>query len=289
MRVGRRIDRFLQTTLLMGISGRRFFAGAFPQRRMFVVILPTLGVFGLLAAVGWPSQPGNNKAHATIFSSPPEDRESAVHVVRPVVDVGTIDQSAKVRVYFELRNDRTKAVKIESIQTSCGCTTASPQNTIIPAGDSLQIPVTLDPAGLLNGRFSKTIICRLVGSASSRIIPLYLTGNVEKDHLLSVFPGVLDFGQMRFGEVKEKTVYVRGAASMLDRLPFRIELSGSDQVLIFSEPSTSSLDVKQKSLMVSFSPNLKSHGQEVHATLALKFDGATHSDTQIQYIVKVER
>ncbi|MBK8574267.1 MAG: DUF1573 domain-containing protein [Elusimicrobia bacterium] len=71
-------------------------------------------------------------------------------------DFGVLPQGSTTTHTFSVKNVGDKPLKIESVKTTCGCTVASPTNSLIAPGDVGQIQVTFDPQGRL-GDISKQI------------------------------------------------------------------------------------------------------------------------------------
>lgn len=62
-------------------------------------------------------------------------------------DFGVLPQGSTTTHTFSLKNTGNKPLKIESVETTCGCTVATPTNTLIAPGEVGQIQVTFDSKG----------------------------------------------------------------------------------------------------------------------------------------------
>ncbi len=62
----------------------------------------------------------------------------------PVQDLGVVPQEPLDLTYV-IRNDGGSPLRIDKVSTSCGCTQASVDRTVIPPGESALLRVTLDP------------------------------------------------------------------------------------------------------------------------------------------------
>ena len=122
-------------------------------------------VLGILGLFLWGSQ-----SRATLPDRDRQDRpsKSVLTVVEPLHDLGTISMAqGTVDTTFEIANPTKKDIVLESLTTSCMCTTAfivkgdarrgpfgmpghggpvPKANEIIPAGGTLAINVVYDPA-----------------------------------------------------------------------------------------------------------------------------------------------
>jgi hypothetical protein len=82
-------------------------------------------------------------------------------------DFGTVPQGKPVFHYFEVFNTGDAPLKIENVQTSCGCTTPEWSKDPIPAGGSAKIKVGYNAAA--EGHFEKYITVQYNGSATKQI------------------------------------------------------------------------------------------------------------------------
>lgn len=73
----------------------------------------------------------------------------------PVYDCGQVMFRTPITTNFVVKNKTSKQIKITDIQTSCGCTTATADNTTIPGGKEIIVKATFDAKQL--GHFQKDI------------------------------------------------------------------------------------------------------------------------------------
>jgi hypothetical protein len=71
-------------------------------------------------------------------------------------DFGVLPQGSTTTHTFSVKNVGNKPLKIESVKTTCGCTVASPLNSLIAPGELGQIQVTFDSKGKM-GDISRQI------------------------------------------------------------------------------------------------------------------------------------
>lgn len=81
-----------------------------------------------------------------------------IRVKEPIKDLGDVfEKSGEVTVHFQLENPyRQDTIRIRDIVTSCGCTAALAEDTIIMPGSSIQLDVVYDPSNR-PGLFVKSI------------------------------------------------------------------------------------------------------------------------------------
>lgn len=105
----------------------------------------------------------------------PATAPEALKFKETVHDFGNIPQGKPVYYTFELVNTSKEAVKIENVQTSCGCTTPEWKKEPIDAGASTTIKVGYNAAA--PGTFEKYITVLYNGSQVKQLI---IKGNVWK-------------------------------------------------------------------------------------------------------------
>lgn len=90
-------------------------------------------------------------------------------------DFGTIPQGKPVYHFFEVKNKGTNPLKIDNIQTTCGCTTPEWSKEPIAAAASTKVKVGYNAA--TEGPFEKFITIQYNGSGTKQI---KIKGNVWK-------------------------------------------------------------------------------------------------------------
>lgn len=124
-------------------------------------------------------------------------------------DFGILPQGSTVQFNYGFRNVGNEPLRIESVQTSCGCTAAAPENPVIAPGETGIIHVTFDSRGKM-GETIKQIRVR-TNDPKSPMSFLTLAGKiVESKHpemtdTRNIFKGAcrechVDRGEKRLGE-----------------------------------------------------------------------------------------
>ncbi len=121
-----------------------------------------------------------------------------------VYDFDTITPTQKVTHVFEFHNLGGRALKIDRVITSCGCTAAVLSTSTVPPGRSGEIKVTFNPEGY-RGPFQKVIYVHL-NDPQHPVVALQIKGFVRAT--VYVIPQRLDFGEVKRGMPVDTTLVV---------------------------------------------------------------------------------
>jgi hypothetical protein len=125
----------------------------------------------------------------------------------PVYDFGMVEQGTPLAHQFALRNTSRAYIRIDRVNSSCGCTTASAeaQGRLVAPGQLTWIPVWIDTTALV-GKTTKTVT---IGTSDPRtpVVSLAVTGTVLTD--LVVTPSPLYFGHVWRGTPVHSELIVR--------------------------------------------------------------------------------
>ena len=127
-----------------------------------------------------------------------------LHVDAPVFDFGHVEQGETVTHVFRFSNRGTRALRIESVETSCGCTAAVLADDTIAPGAAGSIRARFDTGRFL-GAQSKRLNVRSNDPAHP-ITTLILQGEVTAE--VAVQPQQLYLGRLRRGSRATRTVSV---------------------------------------------------------------------------------
>lgn len=115
---------------------------------------------------------GHNHGAVTIAPPPTAD---VLQVKELEFDFGTIPQGKPVYHFFEVKNTGTSSLKLDNIQTTCGCTTPEWSKDPIAAGAATKVKVGYNAAS--EGPFEKFITIQYNGTGTKQI---KIKGNVWK-------------------------------------------------------------------------------------------------------------
>ncbi len=130
--------------------------------------------------------------------------ESLPRVVTPetVFDFGSVDAGTVVEHAFILKNSGSAALKVERLNTACGCTAAVLDTDTIPPGGETKVKASFDTTGF-QGAKVKTIRVYTNDPRQASFL-LSLQGTVRSEFDLD--PARLHFGDIAKG--KEKTLSI---------------------------------------------------------------------------------
>ena len=93
----------------------------------------------------------------------------------PRANLGSIQMNEIKTIQFEIKNDDKDTLQVDSIFTSCECTTAKIDKTRIPKKESAFLSVTYKPDG--NGDFYREIYVKIRGQENAKVFAI--EGKVE--------------------------------------------------------------------------------------------------------------
>lgn len=125
-----------------------------------------------------------------------------ITVSNPDFNFGKITQGQIVEHIFIIRNDGDQPLSVKSVRTSCGCTAAKVSSRVIQPGTSSKIKTTFNSGGF-SGKVRKTIAVA-TDDPKLPVTTLSLSGSVVEE--ITIDPRQLDFGTLKAGSTKEKTI-----------------------------------------------------------------------------------
>lgn len=139
----------------------------FSIRRLVMLIL--VGLAGLSLWYIF-NTPGSKPVVISVYEPP------IISAEKRVQDIGKVETDSKVPAHFLIYNVGGKHLRINDVQTSCGCTVAQLSKTLIAPGDFARIDVTLDTSIKL-GQVRKQITVKS-NDPQRPELPLFLVGQV---------------------------------------------------------------------------------------------------------------
>jgi Protein of unknown function (DUF1573) len=186
---------------------------------------------------------------------------AGLRVDKSVIDIGTVWSGGQnVQREFVLKNGTGHDIKIESVISDCGCTVATATSEQITNGKSTTIHVVFWPPTVANdqgGQFRRTISLAVSTFNGRQSIPLVLTGFVEPDESLHVFPVNIDLESPIPTTRPSAIVHFKGSAGLLKNIPDKIVISpGLTQRILLPDSPVSVGDlIETKDVQIELTQN----------------------------------
>ncbi|MCA8998165.1 MAG: DUF1573 domain-containing protein [Planctomycetaceae bacterium] len=124
-------------------------------------------------------------------------------------DFGTVARGADVRHHIVITNLYEEDVVIQNVDTTCGCTAAKPDKTLLKTGDKALVEVQMDTKKFMRRKDSNVdVTLQFQGEqgASTRTVRVPITAYIRSDVVLT--PGNVDFGAVEVGQPQEQRLSV---------------------------------------------------------------------------------
>lgn len=104
-----------------------------------------------------------------------------LHLQPATLDMGTVKEGEEAHATLFIRNNSKQTITITDVQTSCGCTAATPADRIIPPNGFTQLNVTTDTT-VKAGEVKKWVqVTDSAGRTARSILTLTVTENPHLD------------------------------------------------------------------------------------------------------------
>jgi hypothetical protein len=122
-------------------------------------------------------------------------------------DFGVVPRGAKLEHRFVVKNICNEEVEIQSVSSSCGCSTPKMDRRHLKRSEKAEILVTVDTRGSLGPKNSTIKVALMKPSAAE--VQLQLHAYVRSD--VSIEPGVVQFGVVNQGTTAERNLMLSHA------------------------------------------------------------------------------
>ena len=122
-------------------------------------------------------------------------------------DFGVVARGAKVEYSFVVENNNEEDIRIESVSSSCGCSTPRVTKQVLKSWETAEIVVTLDTRGF-TGRKDATITVKFSPPYAAEF-QLHVHAYIRSD--IVVQPGAVEFGSVSQGAGAQKTLAINYA------------------------------------------------------------------------------
>lgn len=124
-------------------------------------------------------------------------------------DFGTIARGADARHYIVVTNIYEEDVTIVKVDTTCGCTAAKPDRTLLKTHDQASIEIQMDTKKFMRRKDSNVIVTLTFHGqkgSSTRDVRIPITSYIRTDVVLT--PGNADFGSLEYGAGAERRIEI---------------------------------------------------------------------------------
>lgn len=122
-------------------------------------------------------------------------------------DFGVVATASDTRYRLKLKNPYQEDVHIQSVETSCGCSAATPSTKLLRSGEEGYIEIKMDTVKFKHRKDSAVIV--RFDSPTFAEVRIPITAYIRTDVVIE--PGAAKFGTVPQGEAAEKTLKVEYA------------------------------------------------------------------------------
>jgi len=126
-------------------------------------------------------------------------------------DFGTVARGADTRTYIYVTNIYEEDVSITNVGTTCGCTAAQPDKTLLKTHEKAAIEVKMNTVKFMRRKDSNvdvTMTFHGPQGASTRTVRVPITAYIRSDVVISPEPGNADFGVVEAGVGGERRLEI---------------------------------------------------------------------------------
>ncbi|MBD3673117.1 MAG: DUF1573 domain-containing protein [Planctomycetaceae bacterium] len=120
------------------------------------------------------------------------------------VDFGVVARAADTRYRLKLKNIYQEDVHISNVRTTCGCSAASPSQTLLKSAEEAYIEIKMDTEKFMRRKDSNVVITFDAPTFAEVRIPI--TAYIRTDVVIN--PGGAKFGSVSKGENHTKTLEI---------------------------------------------------------------------------------
>lgn len=204
------------------------------------LVLMFLVIYGFLFNLSCNDTPGSMKDEQLQRTTDPDPGKSRNSAAPPeitfeekdlIFDLGTIEQMQKVEKTIAFQNIGKGPLRIENVQTTCGCTVASFSKDDISPGSSGKIEVVI-ATGMRRGEFSKKVIIQTNDPNNKEVTVSF---RAEIRVIFGVEHSVITFGQIPQRDTS-KVLYNQIIAQEQTGLTIKRLDSDDDRVIVELAP-----------------------------------------------------
>ena len=167
-----------------------------------------------------------------------------------VVDLGSVAEAVEISTSFRLTNPSSVPIDVVNAVTSCGCTTTGWLAGIVPAGSSVEVPLTIR-APTHKDRINSSITFRYRHADDDREVPrsttVTITGLIDRDY--RVDKPTVSFGRVDGAARVTRSLHLSGVMKpdiQVLGITCRHEAYSATAELISHDPNRWRIDVQLK-------------------------------------------
>jgi len=126
-------------------------------------------------------------------------------------DFGTVARGADTRSILIVENIYEEDVTIDNVGTTCGCTAAKPNKTLLRTGEKAEIEIKMNTVKFMRRKDSNvdvTMTFRGPQGASTKTVRIPITAYIRSDVVITPEPGNANFGNIEFGQGAERKLEI---------------------------------------------------------------------------------
>jgi len=126
-------------------------------------------------------------------------------------DFGTVARGADTRATLIVQNLYEEDVTIDNVGTTCGCTAAKPNKTLLKTGEKAEIEIQMNTVKFMRRKDSNvdvTLTFRGPQGASTKTVRVPITAYIRSDVVVSPEPGNANFGSVEFGQAADRKLEI---------------------------------------------------------------------------------
>ncbi|WP_437185779.1 DUF1573 domain-containing protein [Planctomicrobium sp. SH668] len=118
-------------------------------------------------------------------------------------DFGTVARGADTRAILKIQNIYEEDVTIDNVGTTCGCTAAKPNKTLLKTGEFADVEIVMNTVKFMRRKDSNvdvTLTFRGPQGISTKTVRVPITAYIRSDVVISPEPGNANFGVVELGQ-----------------------------------------------------------------------------------------
>jgi len=240
---------------------------------------PTLGPV-IVAPAPVSVQPSREPPPPPPPSGPTPEDAPRIRFAQAEFDFGSLYQDESVAHEYLFENVGRSPLRIQGVNTSCGCTAAKPPEGEIAPGEQGAIKITFS-SGRMRDRVTKHVYVSSNDPAEPRAT-LTVTGLIKVE--VDVVPTGIYFGALPVGQTVERSVLVKPVETERFKI---LEVKSSDPAIAVSKPLPAGKSEPEGSYRVTITVGPLAEPKRISGTVRLRTDLAHQKEITISVYGRV--